>query len=80
MHYSILPPDAPGPNEPIRPPMVYIEKPVKWEYKQIVRNLENEKPLDEAELNALGKDEWEMTGVAQHASIAYFYFKRLVEE
>ena len=80
MHYPLVPPDAPDPNEPIRPPMVYIEKPVKWEYKQIVRNLETEKLLDEAELNALGEEEWEMTGVAQLGSLAYFYFKRLAEE
>jgi hypothetical protein len=80
MYHSLVPPNEPGKNEPIRPPMIYIEKTVKWEYKVIERNLEHEKFLNEAELNALGEESWEMTGVAQHASIAYFYFKRLVEE
>jgi hypothetical protein len=80
MQYSILPPAAPGQHQPIRPPMVYIEKQLKWEYKQIARNLENEKPLEEAEMNALGEDGWEMTGVVQHTSTAYFYFKRQIEK
>ena len=80
MNHMLIPAREPGHPEPVRPPMIYIEKQVKWEYKQIIRNLENEKPLDEADLNALGEEEWEMTGIAQLGSIAYFYFKRLVEE
>lgn len=79
MLYNIIPPREPGQHEPIRPPMVYIEKPMQWEYKQIVRDLEREKPLDEKELNDLGKDGWEMAGVAQHPPMAYYYFKRQVE-
>lgn len=79
MQHSIIPPREPQ-HEPTRPPMVYIEKQWKWEYKQIVRNLDSEKPLDEAEMNALGKDGWEMTGIAQQQSMAYFYFKRLTEK
>ena len=45
-----------------------------------VRNLENEKPLEEAELNSLGEEGWEMSGVAQHGASVYFYFKRQVEK
>ena len=67
-------------QEPVRPPMIYVEKHWKWEYKQIVRNLENEKPLEEAHLNALGEDGWEMTGVAQHPPLTYYYFKRQIEK
>lgn len=59
--------------------MIYIERRLKWEYKQIVHNLESEKPLDEGELITLGQDGWEMTGIAQHPPLAYFYFKRQVE-
>lgn len=66
-------------KQPIRPPMVYIEKQWKWEYKQIVRNLEKESPLDEIELNALGEECWELSGVAQQPPVAYFYFKRQIE-
>jgi hypothetical protein len=67
-------------KQPARPPMVYIEKQWKWEYKQIVRNLEKESPLDETELNALGEEGWELSGVAQQPPVAYFYFKRQVEK
>jgi hypothetical protein len=79
MQRSLIPPRDPQ-HESIRPPMVYIEKRLKWEYKQIVRDLENEKPLDENELQALGEDGWEMTGIAQHSSMTYFYFKRQIEQ
>ena len=78
MNRSILPPY--DPKQSIRPPMVYIEKKLKWEYKQIVRNLKKEKTLDEAELNALGAEGWELSGIAQHSTNIYFYFKRSVEK
>lgn len=79
MNYMLIPPREPQQN-PVRPPMVYVEKPVKWEYKQIVRNLESEQPLDEKELNALGEEGWELSGIAQQPPITYFYFKRQVEK
>ena len=78
MNRTILPPYEP--RKPIRAPMVYIEKKLKWEYKQIVRNLKKEKTLDEAELNELGEEGWEMSGVTQHSPNVYFYFKRSVEK
>ena len=78
MNRTLIPPHEPKPS--IRPPMIYIEKQFKWEYKQIVRNLKKEGPLDEAELNALGEQGWEMSGVAQRPPFAYFYFKRLIEK
>ena len=80
MNRTIIPPYEPKQREPIRPPMVYIERHLKWEYKQIVRNLKKEKLVDEAELNALGAEGWEMTGIAQHPPTMYFYFKRMVEK
>ena len=52
MQQTLIPPREPGQSDSIRPPMIYVEKQLKWEYKQIVRNFENEKPLDETELNA----------------------------
>jgi hypothetical protein len=60
--------------------MIYIKKQLTWEYKQIVRNLEREKPLEESELNKLGDDGWEMSGIAQQASLTYYYFKRQSEK
>ena len=80
MNHMLIPPREPANVEPVRPPMIYIEKQARWEYKQVIRNLENEKPLDETELNALGKDGWEMTGIVQQPPNAYFYFKRQTEK
>ena len=80
MNHMIIPPYEPKQHEPVRSPMVYVEKKSKWEYKQVVRNLKKEKPLDEAELNALGGEGWEMSGTAQHSPFIYFYFKRLIEK
>jgi hypothetical protein len=80
MNHSIIPPHEPIHPEPIHPPMIYIKESVKWEYKQITRDLEKEGPLSEEELNALGAEGWEMSGVAQKPLLAYYYFKRLVEK
>jgi hypothetical protein len=80
MNHMIIPPFDPKQSEPVRPSMVYVKKALKWEYKQIVRNLESERPLDEAELKALGEESWEMSGVVQQPPLAYFYFKRLIEK
>lgn len=79
MQHALIPPREPS-QEPVRPPMVYVERPVRWEYKQIIRNLENEQLLDESELNKLGEEGWELSGTAQQPPLAYFYFKRQVEK
>jgi hypothetical protein len=80
MNHMIIPPFDPKQSEPFRPSMVFVKKSLKWEYKQIVRNLESDKPLDEAELKSLGEEGWEMSGVAQQPPFVYFYFKRQVEK
>lgn len=80
MNRSILPPFDPNKSpKPVRPPMVYVRERVMWEYKQIIRDLEKEKPLDDAELTVLGKEGWELSGVAQYSSSLYFYFKRVAD-
>ncbi len=79
MQRSLIPPRGPQ-HEPIRPPMIYIEKRLKWEYKQIARNLKKEGTLSDEELNALGAEGWEMSGVAQQSPLTYFYFKRQIEK
>jgi len=78
MNHTIIPPYEPKEREPVRPPMIYVERQLKWEYKQVVRDLETEQLLDEAELNALGAEGWEMSGIAQQASAVLFYFKRTI--
>lgn len=80
MNRTLIPPYEPKQSGLIHPPMVYVEKGLKWEYKQIVRNLKKENAPDEAELNKLGEEGWEMSGVAQQPPLAYFYFKRLIEK
>ena len=79
MQRSLIPPREPQAPEPIRPPMIYVEKRLKWEYRQIVRNLKKEGPVSTEELNALGAEGWEMSGVAQQSPLTYFYFKRQIE-
>jgi hypothetical protein len=78
MYRTLIPPQEP--KRSLSAPMVYVEKRLMWEYKQIVRNLKKEGAPDEAELNQLGEAGWEMSGVAQQPPLAYFYFKRLIEK
>ena len=80
MNHMLIPPQEPKQADPVRPPMIYVKKSLQWEYKQVSRDLANEQPLDEAELNMLGEEGWELTGIAQHPSKTYFYFKRQVEK
>jgi hypothetical protein len=80
MNRTLIPPYEPKQSELVRPPMVYVEKRLKWEYKQIVRDLKKESPPNEEELNKLGEEGWEMSGVAQQPPLAYYYFKRLIEK
>ncbi len=71
-------PPNPEPQRPTgvrgQPPVVYVEP--TWEYKQLVRALGKEGAPDEAELNALGAEGWELAGVIAHGGEARFYFKR----
>jgi hypothetical protein len=56
----------------LEPPLVPVDP--RWEYRELVR----EAPglLSEAELNALGAEGWELTGVAPAGPSVHFYFKR----
>ncbi len=67
----------PDPVQNIQPPIVYVKEKVVWEYKQITRAITTEKAPDEAELNALGAEGWELAGVLAESSVVHFYFKRL---
>jgi hypothetical protein len=71
-------PFPPRPSEPVaarvEPPWVPVEP--RWEYRDLVRDLETEAPPTEAELNALGRDHWELAGIVSEGKRAHFYFKR----
>ncbi len=71
-------PFPPRPAEPrgghIAPPWVPITP--RWEYKELVRNLESEPLPAEDDLDMLGNDGWELAGVANEGSRVHFYFKR----
>jgi len=73
-----LPPPQPSQNPQVSPPMVYVNQSPEWTYKQIIRDLTQEPPLSETELNRLGAEGWELAGTLMHVTVAYFYFKRLV--
>jgi hypothetical protein len=55
-------------------PVVYVREKVVWEYKQLVHNLSAMPNADE--LNALGKEGWELAGTVNTSTQVYFYFKR----
>jgi hypothetical protein len=70
-----FPPRPPEPRgQPIAPPWVPVEP--RWEYKDVVRDLDVDGLLTEAELNALGADHWELSGVVGEGTRVHFYFKR----
>ncbi|HEX6433759.1 MAG TPA: hypothetical protein VFZ87_05940 [Gemmatimonadales bacterium] len=65
---------AEGRGGHLQPPWVPFEP--RWEYKEIVRDLESGGLPNENELNALGAEHWEMAGVASEGRRVHFYFKR----
>lgn len=80
------PPQPPRPQPPgfdpdlanVRPiaPMVYVEP--AFEYRQLTRQLQAGESLPTAaELDALGRDGWELVSVIQAGQSAHFYFKRV---
>lgn len=66
-------PNSPGPIP--APPMVYVHDQTVWEYKVITRDVAQSP--NEQELNALGKDGWELAVVLPCGGAVHFYFKRL---
>jgi hypothetical protein len=74
-------PHGPQPHEPerqrVQPPTVFVYEKQRWEYKVISRNAADQPPLAEDELNTLGRDGWELVGVATLPSSVQFYLKRV---
>jgi hypothetical protein len=48
----------------------------RWEYKEVVRDIDTDELLTESDLNALGSDHWELAGVVRDDRRAHYYFKR----
>ena len=69
------PPGAPRTGTPLEPPSVWVEP--CWEYRDVVRRLADEPPLSEAELNMLGQEHWELTGVVPMGEVVHYCFKRV---
>ena len=75
----------PPPHAPVVPlppptgtpmPVPHVRmRPSRWEYKRLTRTADAP-DLDEAELNELGRDGWELVGVVANPQGAQFYFKR----
>lgn len=72
MSYRFNVPNSPGPA-PITP-MVYVREKTVWQYKLISRDLEH--ALSEDELNAFGKEGWELASALPQGNVVHFYFKR----
>jgi len=54
---------------------VWVEP--RWEYRDVVRHVAEEGALSEAELNALGAEHWELTGVLAMGEAVHYYLKRV---
>lgn len=72
---QIQPPTVPKAG-PVQPPMMYVQEQLTWEYKRIDRPLEPEQLLDEAELNALGAEGWQLVASVTAKSVVCTYLQR----
>ena len=66
----LAPPPMPEPH--IQTPYVYLAS--TWEYHHVERP--QGQSLTVEELNALGKEGWELVGISTGADGSHFYFKR----
>jgi Domain of unknown function (DUF4177) len=71
-------PPPQGPQQPrVQPPTVFVYEQQRWEYRVVSRSVGDEPIVIEDELNALGRDGWELVGVVALHRDVQFYFKRL---
>ena len=71
-------PHIPQPQQPqAHLPTVYVYERQRWEYRVVSKDVADEAPFSEDELNALGRNGWELVGVAPLANRVQFYFKRV---
>jgi hypothetical protein len=71
-------PPMPQPPQPARvqPPAIVVYEKQRWEYKVISKDPADAQ-LTENDLNALGNDGWELTGVVPLPHAVQFYLKRV---
>ena len=69
-------PESPSAPYPLPIPTVSVRDDPRWEYRRILRNLRTEQAPSETELNALGADGWELSGLFSDSPYLYLYFKR----
>jgi hypothetical protein len=62
----------------IQPPIVDVHEPLRWEYKQLIRNVAEVHAPTKEELNTLGAEGWEFAGLFMDVPRVYVYFKRPV--
>jgi hypothetical protein len=48
----------------------------RWAYKHVQRPLGDLVEINDSELDALGAEGWELTGVAMEGATVHFFFKR----
>jgi hypothetical protein len=74
-------PHVPQPNEPQRPqmqqPTILVYERQGWEYQVVSRSVDQ--LPSQGELNAFGKDGWELVGVVALPASVEFYFKRILK-
>jgi hypothetical protein len=81
-------PPRPFPEVPVVPPppmpplaaphhlaIPQVPIPQNWEYKHVTRG-SRASALEEEQLNALGREGWELVGVVAVGRTMHFYFKR----
>jgi hypothetical protein len=61
----------------ISPPTVYVYERQQWEYRVVTKHVGEEPTCSENDLNALGKDGWELVGVVPVQASVEFVFKRV---
>ena len=77
MSSLLYPPQRPEREPaPFTVPRIYISEPMHWEYRQLARDLQEEGELDDAALNELGADGWELAAAVPHAQKMTYIFKR----
>ena len=52
-----------APSGFIQPPIVCVQEQLRWEYKQLIRNLAEEPARTEEELTTPGAEGWELAGI-----------------
>ena len=68
-------PQAQAPR--VQPPTVFVYERQQWEYRVVAKRVADAANLSEDELNALGKDGWELVGVVPAQVAVQFVFKRV---